>query len=125
MDKLPLDERASWAQQQLPAIRASAARPLEPEGGAGSWWRQGEKPWQLLATCFEIDEALASGSPEAYVSHQPVLQVGESEGTEAVWVCVWITGKARMRQAGGIRQLRARAAGARRGAVACNALSPE
>ncbi len=91
VDKLPFDERVAWARQQLPAIRASAARPLEPAGGAGSWWRQGEKPWQLLATCFEIDEALASGSPEAYVSFQPVLQVGGEEGNGGVWVRVWVT----------------------------------
>lgn len=41
-------------------------------------FRQGEKPWQLLATCKELYAAM-SGDPETFVSHVSVHQVG-------VWV---------------------------------------
>lgn len=65
-----------------PQVLASAAAPLEGEGGgaAGAWWLGGEKPWQLLATAKELAAALGSGAPEEYVSHLPVHQVGWGRG---------------------------------------------
>ncbi|GIL95375.1 hypothetical protein Vretimale_1418 [Volvox reticuliferus] len=78
VDKLPLAQRRAWAEERLPAVRASAAAPLE-----SNWWRGGERPWQLLATCFEVAAALESGSnPASYISHHPVLQDGTCNGLQ-------------------------------------------
>ncbi|GLI69889.1 hypothetical protein VaNZ11_014606 [Volvox africanus] len=78
VDKLPLAQRQAWAEERMPAVRASAAAPLD-----SNWWRGGERPWQLLATCFEVAAALESGSnPASYISHQPVLQDGTCNGLQ-------------------------------------------
>ncbi|GIL43740.1 hypothetical protein Vafri_1378 [Volvox africanus] len=78
VDKLPLAQRQAWAEERLPAVRASAAAPLD-----SNWWQGGERPWQLLATCFEVAAALESGSnPASYISHHPVLQDGTCNGLQ-------------------------------------------
>ena len=54
----------------------SALNPLEPYGEDPlPWWMSGEKPWQLLAACFDVQRAIASGNPETYLSNLPVHQV--------------------------------------------------
>lgn len=68
--------RVEWTDSQLHHIRESAHRPLETE-----WWRQAEKPFQTLRTCFEIDAALKVGS-EKFVSHMPVTQDGSCNGLQ-------------------------------------------
>ena len=60
----------------------SALNPLGPsnseEEGAdlSPWWARGEKPWQLLSACMEVQRALVSGKPEEFLSTLPVHQVG-------------------------------------------------
>lgn len=39
------------------------------------WWSKSEEPWQTLACCMEIAQALRSPDPTKYVSHFPVHQV--------------------------------------------------
>jgi hypothetical protein len=36
------------------------------------WWTRAEKPWQALAACMEVRDALASGNPAAFLSRLPV-----------------------------------------------------
>lgn len=42
------------------------------------WWREvngGSTPWQCLAACIEIRNALQLLSPEEYISYLPISQV--------------------------------------------------
>ena len=62
-------------------IIQSALHPLEPCGDDPlPWWMRGEKPWQLLSACFEVQRAMASGNPETYLSNLPVHQVPVQQG---------------------------------------------
>lgn len=45
--------------------------PLAPD----AWWKQGDDPWQLLATCIEYIHAIDSPDPYHYLSNIPVHQV--------------------------------------------------
>ncbi|KAL6753198.1 mitochondrial single-subunit RNA polymerase [Haematococcus lacustris] len=70
-DKLPMAGRLQWGQSCLHSCMEAAADPLSP---AGSWWRDGESPWRLLATALEIAAALKSGNPTSFLSRLPVHQ---------------------------------------------------
>ena len=50
----------------------SAKRPLD----GAQWWMTAEKPFQTLAACIEISNALDSGNTETYESGVPVYQFG-------------------------------------------------
>lgn len=52
-------------------IRESVKNPLAPD----AWWKQGDDPWQLLATCIEYIHAIDSSHPTEYLSNIPVHQV--------------------------------------------------
>ncbi|CAL9728247.1 DNA-directed RNA polymerase, mitochondrial [Monosporozyma unispora] len=78
VDKVPLDERVAFTESNLDKIRDSAEHPLDGEG----WWKQADEPWQALATCFELNEALKLETPEDYFSHQPVHQDGTCNGLQ-------------------------------------------
>lgn len=41
----------------------------------GKWWQSGDDPWQVLACCMEITDAIRSGDPPNFISHIPVHQV--------------------------------------------------
>ncbi|QDS73111.1 hypothetical protein FKW77_000916 [Venturia effusa] len=77
-NKLTLMQREQFADEHLDDIRDSASNPLTGK----RWWLQGEDPWQSLATCFEIQNALDSGDPETFVSHLPVHQDGTCNGLQ-------------------------------------------
>jgi DNA-directed RNA polymerase len=44
---------------------------------------EAEEPWQMLATCCEIEAAVASGDPTSYHSRLPLQQVGAA-------MCVYV-----------------------------------
>lgn len=46
------------------------------------WWQNAESPWQCLAVCKNIQEALDSGDPSTYVSHTPVMMDGSCNGLQ-------------------------------------------
>ena len=52
-------------------IRESVKNPLAPD----AWWKQGDDPWQLLATCIAYIHAIDSTHPTEYLSNIPVHQV--------------------------------------------------
>ena len=57
------------------ASESAPGQPPSSPPAAQPWWSQGEKPWQLLAACMELQRAIASGQPETYLSNLPVHQV--------------------------------------------------
>ncbi|EGV63947.1 DNA/RNA polymerase [Yamadazyma tenuis ATCC 10573] len=78
VDKIPLEERAQFTETHLDKIRESAETPFDKD----AWWTKGEKPWQVLACCFELNEAYKLEDPTQYVSHVPVHQDGSCNGLQ-------------------------------------------
>lgn len=71
--------RLDYANEILPMILDSANQPFKK----GAWWMESEKPWQTLATCFEIRNALNhKGGPETYPCSFPVHQDGSCNGLQ-------------------------------------------
>lgn len=56
----------------------SADRPLEGK----RWWHKADDPWQCLAACIELTNALRSPIPEEFVSHLPIQQDGTCNGLQ-------------------------------------------
>lgn len=77
-DKISLDERAAYIDENLDLIKDSVKDPL---GGQG-WWKKADKPWQFLASATELVEALELPDPTKYVSFQPVHQDGTCNGLQ-------------------------------------------
>ncbi|KAF8918371.1 DNA/RNA polymerase [Mucidula mucida] len=77
-DKANFDERVQFVEERLDEIFDSATEPLTGRG----WWQKADDPWQCLATCFELHEALTSPDPLAYASSQPVHQDGTCNGLQ-------------------------------------------
>ena len=71
VDKLSYEGRVAFTENHLEDIFDSADRPLEGR----RWWLSAEDPFQCLATCINLSEALRSSSPETTISHMPVHQV--------------------------------------------------
>lgn len=46
------------------------------------WWQNSDDPWQTLAACVEVRDAIASGNPETFVSHLPIHQDGSCNGLQ-------------------------------------------
>ncbi|CCK70571.1 DNA-directed RNA polymerase KNAG_0E03120 [Huiozyma naganishii CBS 8797] len=78
VDKVSLDDRVAFIESQLDEVKDSAEDPLNGRG----WWKKADKPWQALATCMELNEALKLDNPEDFVSHQPVHQDGTCNGLQ-------------------------------------------
>ncbi|ORY26907.1 hypothetical protein BCR39DRAFT_540046 [Naematelia encephala] len=77
-DKMSLSDRARFAQDHEAEIFDSADHPLDGK----RWWLQAEDPWQCLATCIELTEALRSPDPTKYESSLPVHQDGTCNGMQ-------------------------------------------
>lgn len=71
VDKFSYEGRVSFTENHLEDIFDSADRPLEGR----RWWLDAEDPFQCLATCMNLSEALRSPYPETAISHMPVHQV--------------------------------------------------
>ncbi|OMO52644.1 DNA-directed RNA polymerase, phage-type [Corchorus capsularis] len=78
VDKLSHEGRLAFTENHLDDIFDSADRPLEGK----SWWLKAEDPFQCLAVCIDLTEALRSSSPETFVSHIPVHQDGSCNGLQ-------------------------------------------
>ena len=76
-DKLSLDDRALWTDQHLSSIQDSAKDPY-----AFRWWASCDKPFEALATCIEINNALKLDNPEKYVCSLPVHMDGSCNGLQ-------------------------------------------
>ncbi|KAL8518413.1 hypothetical protein ACS0TY_009699 [Phlomoides rotata] len=78
VDKLSYEGRVSFAENHLEDIFDSADQPLEGR----RWWLDAEDPFQCLATCMNLAEALRSPYPEATISYMPVHQDGSCNGLQ-------------------------------------------
>ncbi|XP_010943346.1 DNA-directed RNA polymerase 2B, chloroplastic/mitochondrial isoform X2 [Elaeis guineensis] len=78
VDKLSYDGRIAFTENHLDDIFDSADRPLEGR----RWWLGAEDPFQCLAVCINLAEALRSSSPESTISHIPVHQDGSCNGLQ-------------------------------------------
>jgi DNA-directed RNA polymerase len=77
-DKASFEEREKFAMDHLEDISDSAVNPLNGR----RWWLTAEDPWQCLATCKELRNALDSPDPTQFVSHLPVHQDGTCNGLQ-------------------------------------------
>ncbi|KYQ89181.1 DNA-dependent RNA polymerase [Tieghemostelium lacteum] len=80
VDKIPHEDRVAFTEKQLENgnIRDSVDRPLE----GNMWWLKADNPWQTLAACIELVDALDSGNPEAFESNLPIHQDGTCNGLQ-------------------------------------------
>lgn len=73
-----MQDRLDYANEIIDDIIDSANLPLTGK----KWWMASEEPWQTLAACIEIRNALASGNPQEYLSQFPVHQDGSCNGLQ-------------------------------------------
>ncbi|XP_048128628.1 DNA-directed RNA polymerase 2B, chloroplastic/mitochondrial isoform X2 [Rhodamnia argentea] len=78
VDKLSHEGRLAFIENHLDDIFDSADRPLEGK----RWWLNAEDPFQCLAVCINLTEALRSSSPETFRSNIPVHQDGSCNGLQ-------------------------------------------
>ncbi|KAJ6861061.1 DNA-directed RNA polymerase 2B [Populus alba x Populus x berolinensis] len=78
VDKLSYEERIAFTENHLDDIFDSADKPLDGK----RWWLHAEDPFQFLAVCINLTEALRSSSSETYISHIPVHQDGSCNGLQ-------------------------------------------
>jgi DNA-directed RNA polymerase len=77
-DKISFDERAAFTDENMDNVRACVADPF----GENRWWMTLDDPFQALATCNEIVNAIDSGSPETYECSLPVHMDGSCNGLQ-------------------------------------------
>nr|CAA69305.1 mitochondrial single-subunit DNA-dependent RNA polymerase [Chenopodium album] len=78
VDKLSYEGRVAFTENRLDDVFDSADRPLEGR----RWWLTAEDPFQCLAACINLTDALRSSSPEDYLSHIPIHQDGSCNGLQ-------------------------------------------
>lgn len=74
-DKASLEERVAWVEEHQDLIFESATNPLDTD-----WWMEGDKPFCLLAACYEWLGYQLEG--EDYVSHLPIAMDGSCSGLQ-------------------------------------------
>jgi DNA-directed RNA polymerase, mitochondrial len=77
-DKASLKDRENFPMEHLADVIDSVNHPLDGR----RWWLSAEDPWQCLAACFELKQALDLLDPTKYVSHLPVHQDGSCNGLQ-------------------------------------------
>ncbi len=77
-DKLPLDARVKFIDENLDKVIDSATNPISGEG----WWLESEEPFQCLGACFALAEAMELKNPEDYMCDFPVHQDGSCNGLQ-------------------------------------------
>ncbi|XP_004491958.1 DNA-directed RNA polymerase 2, chloroplastic/mitochondrial isoform X2 [Cicer arietinum] len=78
VDKLSSEGRIAFVENHLDDIFDSAEKPMEGR----QWWLNAEDPFQCLAACITLTEALRSSAPEEFMSHIPVHQDGSCNGLQ-------------------------------------------
>lgn len=74
----PIRERLLFAEEIMKEILDSADNPLD----GNLWWSKSDEPWQTLAICKEIANAIRSGDPENFESSIPIHQDGTCNGLQ-------------------------------------------
>ncbi|GLU10284.1 hypothetical protein SLE2022_271030 [Rubroshorea leprosula] len=78
VEKLSHDGRLEFVDNHLYDIFDSAENPIN----GNRWWLTAEDPFQCLAACINLSEALKSSSPYTVISHLPVHQDGSCNGLQ-------------------------------------------
>ncbi|XP_008835434.1 DNA-directed RNA polymerase, mitochondrial isoform X2 [Nannospalax galili] len=73
-----LHGRLAFADQVMEDILDSADHPMTGR----KWWMEADEPWQTLACCMEVAQAVRAPDPAAYISHLPVHQDGSCNGLQ-------------------------------------------
>ncbi|CAI9098734.1 OLC1v1035430C3 [Oldenlandia corymbosa var. corymbosa] len=76
--KLSHDQRLAFVENHLNEVLDSADNPLN----GNQWWLKAEDPFQCLAACINLSEALKSSSPYTVISHLPIHQDGSCNGLQ-------------------------------------------
>ncbi|KAI2731105.1 hypothetical protein DTO012A7_4674 [Penicillium roqueforti] len=77
-DKASMSEREQFTMDNLDDVLDSANTGLHGR----RWWLKAEDPWQLLAACCELRNALQLSEPTTYISHLPIHQDGSCNGLQ-------------------------------------------
>lgn len=77
-DKASFDERADFTTQHLEDIKDSAENGLHGK----RWWLEAEDPFQCLAACMELTNALKLPDPTQFESQLPIHQDGSCNGLQ-------------------------------------------
>jgi len=74
-DKLSMDARCQWVDDNRDRIKAVYDDPLD-----NRWWCEADKPWLFLAWCLEAGAALED--PQNFASRLPVAMDGSANGLQ-------------------------------------------
>ncbi|KAL4806280.1 hypothetical protein BDV18DRAFT_139120 [Aspergillus unguis] len=77
-DKASLSERERYTMDHLDDVLDSANNGLHGR----RWWLQAEDPWQCLAACCELRNAMQLENPADYASRLPIHQDGSCNGLQ-------------------------------------------
>ncbi|XP_021679241.2 DNA-directed RNA polymerase 3B, chloroplastic isoform X1 [Hevea brasiliensis] len=78
VEKLSHEGRLAFVENHLDDIFDSAENPVHGK----CWWLTAEDPFQCLAACVNLSEALKSSSPHTVISHLPIHQDGSCNGLQ-------------------------------------------
>ena len=84
-DKMTFDDRAQYSIDNLENIREAVEDPFgrkNIDSKERPWWMGLDDPFQGLATCHEIINAIDSGEPETYMCRLPVHMDGSCNGLQ-------------------------------------------
>ncbi|CAH1772672.1 unnamed protein product [Owenia fusiformis] len=71
-------DRLAFADDHMADILDSADNPMT----GNKWWQSSDEPWQTLACCMEIANAVRSPSISKHICHFPVHQDGSCNGLQ-------------------------------------------
>eukprot|EP01132_Coremiostelium_polycephalum_P004137 gene4137-5177_t len=77
-DKVTREERHKFTDEHMDDIYDSVDNPLDGK----CWWKTADKPFQFLAACFELVDAIRSGNPHEFQSNLPIHQDGTCNGLQ-------------------------------------------
>ncbi|EFA84795.1 DNA-dependent RNA polymerase [Heterostelium album PN500] len=78
VDKVSFEDRVAFTMENIENIYDSADRPLDGK----RWWLKADSPWQTLAACIELTDAIRSGNPTTFKSSLPIHQDGTCNGLQ-------------------------------------------
>ncbi|KAJ6834210.1 DNA-directed RNA polymerase 1B, mitochondrial-like [Iris pallida] len=78
VEKLSYEGRLKFVENHLHDVFDSASNPVDGE----RWWINAEDPFQCLAACINLSDALKSSSPHNIISHLPIHQDGSCNGLQ-------------------------------------------
>ncbi|KAF5190533.1 Dna-directed rna polymerase 3 protein [Thalictrum thalictroides] len=78
VEKLSYDGRLTFIENHLSDVLDSADKPIDGK----RWWLNAEDPFQCLAACINLSEALRSSLPHTVISHLPIHQDGSCNGLQ-------------------------------------------